>query len=298
VGDAAAVRIFLLCVQRHQRASDDRATRTAAASLPYTLTPAHTIPALPSKLYKRIMHHFPRTASLVCAYTFQPASPQNHLLRCSRCKDVWYSSIDSQRNHWKLHKKTCTPLSPELAVDISRYTLETVVGLLMTQLWFKPTGRGSDNSAGAGTGGDRAGAAGAAVGTTTPCVTGIQCNHTTAPLIRRFRVLCDDPLVSARGGGGHHGFCHARISPIEWWWRCTSFDGYIHSRMLLGFTVHLSVQKFLWVEFNLSIRARHVRSNSMPLRRPLSYGSHDGYRQSTEGRSNHSEHICHWVPCT
>jgi MYND finger len=45
-----------------------------------------------------------------CSYTFVPENDNRRLLRCARCKDTYYKDQESQRAHWKVHKKVCKPL--------------------------------------------------------------------------------------------------------------------------------------------------------------------------------------------
>ena len=48
---------------------------------------------------------------LVCGNCFQLGTkghdPKHDLLKCERCKVVYYCDRDCQRGHWKRHKKTC-----------------------------------------------------------------------------------------------------------------------------------------------------------------------------------------------
>ena len=49
---------------------------------------------------------------MLCAFCEEsPLRAAIALSRCGRCKQVSYCSADCQKAHWKLHKKTCKPLS-------------------------------------------------------------------------------------------------------------------------------------------------------------------------------------------
>ena len=37
-----------------------------------------------------------------------------HLMRCSRCKKVFYCNVDCQRAHFKQHKLVCEPAPVEI----------------------------------------------------------------------------------------------------------------------------------------------------------------------------------------
>jgi hypothetical protein len=43
-----------------------------------------------------------------CAYCNRS---DKFLFRCSRCKNVYYDSVECQRAHWSAHKKECKPAS-------------------------------------------------------------------------------------------------------------------------------------------------------------------------------------------
>jgi MYND finger len=55
-----------------------------------------------------------------CSYTFvseneifMNSDGARRLLRCTRCKDTYYIDQESQKAHWKVHKKVCKPLDVE-----------------------------------------------------------------------------------------------------------------------------------------------------------------------------------------
>ena len=43
------------------------------------------------------------------------------LLRCSRCKGVYYDSEDCQRRHWSTHKLVCGINPNSIDADLSQY---------------------------------------------------------------------------------------------------------------------------------------------------------------------------------
>merc|ERR1711865_1285247 len=50
-------------------------------------------------------------ATRMCALCSKPAADNATLLRCTRCKKVFYCNKDCQRAHWKEHKASCNPSS-------------------------------------------------------------------------------------------------------------------------------------------------------------------------------------------
>lgn len=75
----------------------------------------------------------------VCAYSLaREGTPDeflnydgSNLLRCSRCKGVWYVDQDAQKNQWKIHKKSCTLLNDDAIAEINRRNLERIGDDLM-----------------------------------------------------------------------------------------------------------------------------------------------------------------------
>jgi hypothetical protein len=48
---------------------------------------------------------------MICASCKEPARENEKLLRCGRCKKVWYHDVSCQRRHFKIHKKQCKALA-------------------------------------------------------------------------------------------------------------------------------------------------------------------------------------------
>ena len=50
------------------------------------------------------------------------------LLRCSRCKSTWYENKTSQKEHWKIHKRSCKQWTSEDQQSLDKITS-------VSQLW-------------------------------------------------------------------------------------------------------------------------------------------------------------------
>ncbi len=48
---------------------------------------------------------------MICASCKEPARGNEKLLKCGRCKKVWYHDVSCQRQHFKIHKKKCQALA-------------------------------------------------------------------------------------------------------------------------------------------------------------------------------------------
>lgn len=60
-----------------------------------------------SSLFWNSKDHIPKEMSNTCAICAK-SSTQQTLLRCSRCKQIYYCGAEHQKQHWTEHRKVCS----------------------------------------------------------------------------------------------------------------------------------------------------------------------------------------------